>query len=140
MKKLIKYGVAATLLAGAGVASATSLPGFADSGVLQSGASATASCQTSKLDIAYTPDGLANYLYSVTVSNIDPACQGKYLTVSTIGPDGSEIGQNTGQVPAGNTAVTYTNWPNEYIHTYNGQGRQVDHVLVTFSDNAPHHS
>lgn len=140
MKGITKYIVAGTLLAGASVASATSLPGFTSSGVLQSGSSASAQCQTDKLNVAYTPNNTGVWLKSVTISGIDNACVGKYLTVNTMKPNGSVYGTDTVQVTG--ASQTLSNYPGEYIHDSNypygsTQGNEVDHLIVTFSDNAP---
>ncbi|MGH3497094.1 MAG: hypothetical protein ACRDP1_06495 [Nocardioidaceae bacterium] len=143
MRGLIKYGMVATLLAGAGVASATSLPGFSSSGVLQSGNAHSAQCQTSNVSVAYTPNSTGVWLSSITIGNIDANCGGKYVTVSTIRPNGSVDGTDHALVPAGGGAVTLSSYPGEYINdsNYNSNGNtpanQVDHVIVTFSDNAP---
>ena len=139
MRRWAKYGFAGAVLAGATVAGATSLPAFSstNSGVLQSGASQTAVCQSTPLDITYTPNVTGIYLAGVTVSSINAACDGKYITVSTLSNTGSVLGTNHALLTAAQTSETfgYGDWPNEYISTI--YAPFVDHVIVTFSDNAP---
>lgn len=129
----IKYGVVAAVLAGGAVAGATSLPAFGSSGVLQSGSSDSASCQTDALSIAYTPDTNANYLKTITVSGIDAACVGKYITVKPVQKNGSGL-----HSPAGPTDFTQVTGSSESLSTYaNAPISQIDHSVVTFSDNPP---
>lgn len=97
----LAIGTATVVLAGA--ASASSLPLAA--GSLGAGAASVTSCDSGGVDFRYAVDG-AGAVTSVTVTNIDPACQGATLRVALTNA-GAEVGSGWVQLPTSGWTGTY---------------------------------
>lgn len=84
---MMKYGIAAAVLAAGTVAGATSLS-FSNSGTLQSGRTGMPSCQTDQLSIQHQPGSTGVWLNDIRIGNIDQACEGKWITVLVTAANG----------------------------------------------------
>lgn len=93
--RLAWLAIGAATVAWAGVAAAASLP--LSSSSLGAGSANVTSCDTSGVDFHYALDG-AGSITSVTVANIDAACQGATLRV-TLTAAGADVGGGSVQLP-----------------------------------------
>ena len=101
--RLAWLAIGAATVAWAGVASATSLPLSTSS--LGAGSANVTSCDNSGVDFRYALDS-AGSVTSVTVANIDAACQGATLRV-TLAAAGADVGQGSVQLPTSGWTGTY---------------------------------
>lgn len=97
----LAIGVATVAWAGAGAASSLPL----SSSSLGAGTANVTSCDGSGVEFRYTLDG-AGSVTSVTVANIDAACQGATLRV-TLTNAGADVGAGSMQLPTSGWTGTY---------------------------------
>lgn len=102
--RLVWLAIGAATIAWAGQAAASSLPLASSS--LGAGTAAVPSCDSSGVDFRYALDGTGS-ITSVTVANIDPACQGATLRV-TLTNAGVDVGSGSAQLPSSGWTGAYT--------------------------------
>ena len=103
MTRLAWLVIGAATVAWGATAAATSMP--LPSSSLGAGIASVASCDSSGVDFRYALDG-AGSVTSVTVANIDAACQGGTLRV-TLTNAGAAVGGGSMQLPASGWTGTY---------------------------------
>ena len=101
--RLAWLAIGAATVAWAGAASASSLP--LSSRSLGAGSATVTSCDISGVDYRYAVDG-AGSVTSVTVANIDAACQGGTLRV-TLTAAGADVGGGSVQLPTSGWTGAY---------------------------------
>lgn len=101
--RLLWLVIGATTVAAAGAASASALP--LSAGSLDAGSATVASCDSSGVDFRYAVDA-AGSVTSVTVANIDAACQGGTLRV-TLTNGGADVGTGSIQLPSSGWTGSY---------------------------------
>ena len=101
--RLAWLAIGAATVAWAGAAAASSLPLTSSS--LGAGSANVTSCDSSGVDFRYALDG-AGAITSVTVADIDAACQGATLRV-TLTDAGTNVGGGSVQLPTSGWTGTY---------------------------------
>lgn len=101
--RLVWLTIGVATVAWAGAAAASSLP--LSSSSLGAGTANVTSCDSSGVDFRYAVDGSGS-VTSVTVTNIDAACQGATLRV-TLTNAGVDVGAGSTQLPSSGWTGSY---------------------------------